>query len=302
VLITGESGTGKELVARAIYQNSPRANKIFIAINCTAIPENLLESELFGHERGSFTGAMNQRIGKFELGDGGTIFLDEIGDMPVTTQTKMLRVLQEGEFARLGNNDPIKTDVRVIAATNKNLAEAVKNREFREDLFYRLNVVNIHLPTMAERKSDIPILVQYFLQKHRQKNPGGPSQITSDALECLQAYSWPGNVRELENVIQRAIVFATGSSIQVAHLPEAIAGASGGRGGAKVAGVDPGELLEPAVSGLIGLFRRDERIDLPRLELELANRALAEAGGDEAEAAKLLGVPAADFKRMARKK
>ena len=303
VLITGESGTGKELVARAIYQNSPRANKLFIAINCTAIPENLLESELFGHERGSFTGAMNQRIGKFELGDGGTIFLDEIGDMPVTTQTKMLRVLQEGEFCRLGNNDSIRTDVRVIAATNKNLAEAVKNREFREDLFYRLNVVNIHLPTLAERKSDIPLLVQYFLQKHRQKNPGGPSQITPDALECLHSYSWPGNVRELENVIQRAIVFATGSSIQVAHLPEAIAGAFSGRNAVgKQAVADPSELLEPAVSGLIGLFRRDERIDLPRLEQELASRALAEAGGDEAEAARMLGVSPAEFKKLGKRK
>ncbi|HEY8966692.1 MAG TPA: sigma-54 dependent transcriptional regulator [Candidatus Methylacidiphilales bacterium] len=297
VLITGESGTGKEMIARAIYQNSPRNNKLFIAINCTAIPENLLESELFGHERGSFTGAMNQRIGKFELGDGGTIFLDEIGDMPVTTQAKILRVLQEGEICRLGNNDPIKTDVRIIAATNKDLAEAVKKREFREDLFYRLNVVNLHLPKLAERRSDIPALVAYFLQKHRAKNPSGPLQVTPDALEALAAYDWPGNVRELENVIQRAMVFATGSSIQIAHLPEAIAGA---RAGAAKAEPSAEERLSPVVNDLLNVLRAfpSGEATLGDFERLLVRRALEEAGGEEKEAADLLGIAPADLKRL----
>ncbi len=294
VLITGESGTGKEMIARAIYQNSPRNNKLFIAINCTAIPENLLESELFGHERGSFTGAMNQRIGKFELGDGGTIFLDEIGDMPLTTQAKILRVLQEGEICRLGNNDPIKTDVRIIAATNKDLAEAVKSREFREDLFYRLNVVNLHLPRLSERRSDIPALVAYFLQKHRAKNPSGPLQVTPDALEALAAHDWPGNVRELENVIQRAMVFATGASIQIAHLPEAIVE----RGGRAKAQPSTDELLFPVVGNLLTALRSGSGTTLADFEREVARRALEEAGGDEKEAADLLGLAPAEFKKV----
>ncbi|SDU28667.1 two-component system, NtrC family, nitrogen regulation response regulator GlnG [Verrucomicrobium sp. GAS474] len=297
VLITGESGTGKEMIARAIYQNSPRNNKVFIAINCTAIPENLLESELFGHERGSFTGAMNQRIGKFELGDGGTIFLDEIGDMPVTTQAKILRVLQEGEICRLGNNDPIKTDVRIIAATNKDLAEAVKKREFREDLFYRLNVVNLHLPRLSERRSDIPALVSYFLQKHRAKNPSGPLQVTADALDALTSYDWPGNVRELENIVQRAMVFATGASIQIAHLPEAIAG----QGSRTKAEPSAEERLFPVVNDLIAAFRtrgQGEGATLGDFELQLARRALEESGGDEKEASELLGIAPAELKRL----
>lgn len=219
VLITGESGTGKELIARAIYLNGSRSNKSFIAINCAAIPENLLESELFGHEKGAFTGALTQRIGKFEQSDGGTLFLDEIGDMPMTTQTKILRVLQEGEFSRIGSNASIKTDVRIIAATNKDLWQAVQRKEFREDLFYRLNVVRVHLPPLRERLTDVPLMVSYFITKYRQKNPGGPSQISEDALQCLTHYNWPGNVRELENSIQRAMVLATGSTINLASLP-----------------------------------------------------------------------------------
>jgi len=300
VLITGESGTGKELVARAIYQNSPRAQKLFIAINCAAIPENLLESELFGHERGAFTGAMAQRIGKFELGDGGTLFLDEIGEMPLATQSKFLRVLQEGEFNRLGQNEPIKTDVRIIAATNRDLADAVKRREFREDLYYRLNVVNLHLPTLSTRKGDIPALVQYFLTKHRAKNPGGPSQVSAEALECLQAHSWPGNVRELENVIQRAIVFASGPSIQVAHLPESVSAQWISH--ANKPQPEPAELLDPAISNLLALARRDDRLKLPAFERELARRALEDSGGDEDEASALLGIPLADFKKLLGKK
>ncbi|WP_174581627.1 sigma-54-dependent transcriptional regulator [Candidatus Methylacidithermus pantelleriae] len=223
VLITGESGTGKELIARAIHQHSLRAGKPFVAMNCAAIPDNLLESELFGHERGAFTGAMTQRIGKFEEADGGTLFLDEIGDMPLTTQTKILRVLQEGEFSRVGSNVPIRVDVRLIAATNKDLARAVQKREFREDLYYRLNVVRIHVPPLRERLPDLPELVQHFLRKHRKSRPGGGSlRVSEEAWQLLYSYSWPGNVRELENAIQRALVFATGSSIEPADLPEEI--------------------------------------------------------------------------------
>ncbi|MGD9896979.1 MAG: sigma-54-dependent transcriptional regulator [Candidatus Methylacidiphilaceae bacterium] len=222
VLITGESGTGKELIARAIYQHSMRASKPFIAINCAAIPENLLESELFGHERGSFTGAMAQRIGKFEQGDGGTIFLDEIGEMPLATQSKILRVLQEGEVSRLGSNEPIRTDVRVIAATNKDLAGAVQHREFRADLFYRLNVVRISLPPLRERSEDIAALTAHFLQKHRRYLPQAATRIAPEAMRALRAYSWPGNIRELENVIQRAMVLAASTTIETGNLPEEI--------------------------------------------------------------------------------
>src|SRR5881296_1780358 len=196
-LITGESGTGKELVARAIYSHSQRAQQPFLAINCAAIPDNLLESELFGHERGAFTGATNQRIGKFEQGNHGTIFLDEIGDMAPTTQTKILRVLQSGTFERVGGNQPITVDVRVIAATNHPLEAAVAGRQFREDLFYRLNVVRIALPPLRERREDIRLLVNYFLKKLAPK----PKSIAPEALRALEQYHWPGNVRELENVM-----------------------------------------------------------------------------------------------------
>jgi len=297
VLITGESGTGKELVARAIYQNSTRSGKLFIAINCAAIPENILESELFGHERGSFTGAMAQRIGKFELADGGTLFLDEIGEMAVGVQSKLLRVLQEGEFTRLGSNESVRTDVRILAATNRDLAGAVRRKEFREDLFYRLNVVTLHLPALAERKGDIPALVRYFLRKHRQKNPGGPSRISADALECLQAHSWPGNVRELENVVQRAIVFASGPAIQVGHLPESVSAEWQAPAG-RAANAEPGRAFDAAVSELLALARRDEKLKLPAFQKELARRALDEAGGDEAAAAEVLGVSVAELVKL----
>src|SRR5881397_1248250 len=212
-LITGESGTGKELVARAIYHHSQRADQSFLAINCAAIPENLLESELFGHERGAFTGASGQRIGKFEQCNHGTIFLDEIGDMTPATQTKILRVLQSGTFERVGGNQPIKVDVRVIAATNRPLEQAVASRQFREDLFYRLNVVRIHIPPLRERREDIRLLVNYFLKKLAKEQQSPPRSIAPVALKALEQYSWPGNVRELENVIQRALVVAKGEVI-----------------------------------------------------------------------------------------
>ncbi|HSI86809.1 MAG: sigma-54-dependent transcriptional regulator [Candidatus Methylacidiphilales bacterium] len=222
VLITGESGTGKELVARAIFQNGPRSNKTFIAVNCAAIPENLLESELFGHEKGAFTGALSQRVGKFEQCDGGTLFLDEIGDMPLTTQAKILRVLQDGEISRVGGNSSTKCDVRIIAATNKDLWTAVQRKEFREDLFYRLNVVRIPLPPLRDRLTDVPLLVQYFINKIRQKQVGAPTQFSEESMACMCRYPWPGNVRELENSVQRALVLAVGPVCQVSNLPSEI--------------------------------------------------------------------------------
>src|SRR5436190_9512026 len=224
-LITGESGTGKELIARAIYHHSHRSDKPFLAINCAAIPENLLESELFGHEKGAFTGATNQRIGKFEQCNGGTLFLDEIGDMTPATQTKILRVLQSGMFERVGGNQPIKTDVRIIAATNKPLEQAVADKQFREDLFYRLNVVRLHVPPLRERREDVRLLVNYFLKKFArdQKNP--PKSVSPGVIKALEQYHWPGNVRELENVVRRALVVAKGDAILLGDLSPEIAGA-----------------------------------------------------------------------------
>src|SRR5882757_7576246 len=219
VLINGESGTGKELVARAIYHHSERADKPFLAINCAAIPEQLLESELFGHERGAFTGAAMQRIGRFEQCHQGTIFLDEIGDMTPATQTKILRVLQSGTFERVGGNQPIRADVRVIAATNKPLEQAVAARQFREDLFYRLNVVRIQLPPLRERPEDVRLLVNYFLKKHEHDPQQSPKSISASVIKTLEKYHWPGNVRELENVMQRAVVVAKGDVILPGDLP-----------------------------------------------------------------------------------
>ncbi len=207
VLITGETGTGKELVARAVYQSSPRKNNLFVKVNCAALAEGVLESELFGHERGAFTDAYIQKRGRFELADRGTLFLDEIADIPVTTQVKLLRVLQEGEFERVGAEETIKVDVRIIAATNQNLPQAIREKRFREDLFYRLSVVNLELPPLRERGEDIPLLAQYLLRKHRTLNKQVEG-ISKEALDCLISYSWPGNIRELENTIERAIILA----------------------------------------------------------------------------------------------
>src|SRR6516165_6593609 len=227
-LITGESGTGKELVARAIYHHSHRNEQPFLAVNCAAIPEQLLESELFGHERGAFTGATNQRIGKFEQCNNGTIFLDEIGDMTPATQTKILRVLQSGTFERVGGNQPLQVDVRVIAATNRPLEQAVAKRQFREDLFYRLNVVRVHIPPLRERREDIRLLVNYFLSKFAKDQPGPPRSIAPGVLKALEKYHWPGNVRELENVVRRALVMAKGEAILLSELPAEISGQGSG--------------------------------------------------------------------------
>ncbi|HEV2319142.1 MAG TPA: sigma-54 dependent transcriptional regulator, partial [Verrucomicrobiae bacterium] len=223
-LITGESGTGKELIARAIYHHSNRDDQTFLAVNCAAIPEQLLESELFGHERGAFTGATSQRIGKFEQCNHGTIFLDEIGDMSPATQTKILRVLQSGTFERVGGNQPISADVRVIAATNSRLEQAVAMKQFREDLFYRLNVVRIQVPPLRDRREDIPLLVNYFLEKIGREQQRPPKSIAATVIRTLEKYHWPGNVRELENAIRRAHVMAKSDAILLADLAPEITG------------------------------------------------------------------------------
>lgn len=219
VIVRGESGTGKELVANAIHYSSKRKNKPFIRVNCAAIPSTLLESELFGHERGAFTGAVTQKIGKFELADGGSIFLDEIGDIPIETQVKLLRVIQDKEFERVGGIKTIKVDVRIIAATNKNLEEAIKNGTFREDLYYRLNVIPIFLPPLRDRREDIPILADSFIKKINKKLNKNVKFITNNAIRTLMHYDWPGNIRELENIIERCITLCDGDYIDFDDLP-----------------------------------------------------------------------------------
>ncbi len=223
VLLTGESGTGKELVAAAIHHRSPRKDGPFVRLHCAALAENLLESELFGHERGSFTGADRRREGRFELADGGTLFLDEVGEIPVATQVKLLRVLQEHEFERVGGNETIRTDVRLIAATNQSLKKMVDAGTFREDLYYRLNVINLRMPALRERASDIPALATHFLQQYASENAKSVERISEDALSRLVNYDWPGNVRELENVIERAVVLAESSTIEPQQLPAEVA-------------------------------------------------------------------------------
>lgn len=322
-LITGESGTGKELVARAIYHHSKRNESPFLAINCAAIPENLLESELFGHEKGAFTGANTQRVGKFEQCNGGTIFLDEIGDMSLPTQTKILRVLQNGTFERVGGNQSVKVDVRVIAATNKPLEKAVAEREFREDLFYRLNVVRIEIPPLRERKEDIRLLVNYFLKKIAQRQKQAPKSISQEALDFLEQYAWPGNVRELENVMQRAIVVTKGDVILPLDLPGSIlqslprpvqsSGVTGiapataamgtpaenGTMTAK-AGGDPD--LTSISRTLFHWARTNSTLKLiPAVERELIINALAETKGNQVQAAKLLGITRATLRKRVEK-
>ena len=297
VLITGESGTGKELVARAIYSHSTRADAPFLAINCAAIPENLLESELFGHEKGAFTGANTQRIGKFEQCDGGTIFLDEIGDMTQPTQTKILRVLQSGAFQRVGGNTPVTVDARVIAATNQPLEAAVAKKEFREDLFYRLNVVRIQLPALRERRDDIPQLATYFLAKNS-PNPKQPKTLQPDALTRLADHNWPGNVRELENAIQRAIVMAKGETILLEDLPPELGQPTPPKDDLAADGDDLAALSAQ-------LFRwarahADLKI-IPAVERELIINALKETSGNQVQAAKLLGITRATLRKRIEK-
>ena len=311
-LITGESGTGKELVARAIYHHSRRSGQPFLAINCAAIPENLLESELFGHEKGAFTGATAQRIGKFEQCDKGTIFLDEIGDMSLATQTRILRVLQAGTFERVGGNQPIRVDVRVIAATNKPLEHAVSAKEFREDLFYRLNVVRIQIPPLRERREDVRLLVNYFLKKLAEGQSQRPKSISQEVIQALEQHRWPGNVRELENVIQRAIVVAKGEAILLSDLPSELLGGCRAlqetEPSSKAAGVpDSGAPEEaPDMAAVTRILFRWARLDgkwkvLPAVERQLIIQALAETKGNQVQAAKLLGITRATLRKRVEK-
>jgi nitrogen regulation protein NR(I) len=307
-LITGESGTGKELVARAIYHHSKRSQQPFLAINCAAIPENLLESELFGHEKSAFTGANAQRIGKFEQCNGGTIFLDEIGDMSLPTQTKILRVLQNGTFERVGGNQTVKVDVRVIAATNKALEKAVASREFREDLFYRLNVVRIEMPPLRERKDDIRLLVNYFLKKISLAHKISPRSISAEALDLLEQYSWPGNVRELENVIQRAIVVTKGDVILPSDLPPGIlqqlprpvqSSETAAPAPTFAPAAAPEDLDLPSLArSLFAWARKSSGLKvIPAVERELIINALAETKGNQVQAARLLGITRATLRK-----
>lgn len=311
-LITGESGTGKELVARAIYHHSQRNNQPFLAINCAAIPENLLESELFGYEKGAFTGATAQRVGKLEQCNHGTVFLDEIGDMTPATQTKILRVLQSGTFERVGGNQPIQVDIRFIAATNKPLEQAVAAREFREDLFYRLNVVRVHLPPLRERKRDIPLLVDYFLKKYSQVRKEAPKAISRDTITALTSHDWPGNIRELENVIQRALVVAKGDTLLPGDLSPAILSGTQVRNqappdtsataGAPASVASPAEDLARVAATLFSWARNDSKLKIiPAVERELIIHALAETKGNQVQAAKLLGITRATLRKRVEK-
>jgi two-component system nitrogen regulation response regulator GlnG len=304
-LITGESGTGKELVARAIYHHSNRSQQAFLAVNCAAIPEQLLESELFGHERGAFTGATNQRIGKFEQCNRGTIFLDEIGDMTPATQTKILRVLQSGTFERVGGNTPLQVDVRVIAATNKPLEQAVAARQFREDLFYRLNVVRIRVPPLRERRDDIPLLVNYFLSKFARDQQTTPKPVGPGVVKALEKYHWPGNVRELENVFRRALVVAKGDAILLSDLPGEITGqgpAAGGGVASVTPGADGGDDVGALGRQLFQWARRNPKFKIiPAIERELIIQALKEVNGNQVQAAKLLGITRATLRKRVEK-
>jgi two-component system nitrogen regulation response regulator GlnG len=305
-LITGESGTGKELVARAIYHHSNRSQQPFLAVNCAAIPEQLLESELFGYERGAFTGAATQRIGKFEQCHHGTLFLDEIGDMTPATQTKILRVLQSGTFERVGGNQQIRVDVRIIAATNRALEQAVAARQFREDLFYRLNVVRIQMPPLRERRDDIRLLVNYFLKAFVKGQPRAPKSIAPGAIRLLEKHHWPGNVRELENVIRRALVVAKGEAILPGDLPAEVAGqgTAGSLRAPEPAAAGDGAVEDVArlARQLFAWARRDPKLKvIPAVERELVIQALKEASGNQVHAAKLLGITRATLRKRIEK-
>src|SRR3990167_8319690 len=276
VLISGESGTGKELVAKAIHFNGPLKDKPFITVNCGAIPENLLESEMFGHKKGSFTGAIADKEGIFKVADGGTIFLDEIGELPLLLQVKLLRVIQEGTFRPVGSTDDVKVNVRLISATNKDLGKEVKEKRFREDLYYRMNVIHIYTPSLAERKSDIQILAEFFLDKYNQELGRQVQKISKEAMDILMKYSWPGNVRELENVIERAVALERGNAILPESLPISI------------------KTGRERLSALINLEVTDRGVNMEdivgRLEKDLLKQALTISNGIKKRAAKLLGI------------
>jgi Nif-specific regulatory protein len=266
VLIRGESGTGKELVAHALHYSSPRAKKPFVKVSCGALPESLIESELFGYEPGAFTDARAQKKGRFELAHGGTLFLDEVGELSASTQIKLLRVLQEHEFERLGGVQPIKVNVRVVAATNKDLEAGVKDGTFREDLYYRLNVYSIYLPPLRERRPDIPLLADHFIEKYAATHGKDVRRIATSAIDMLMSYHWPGNVRELENCIERAVLVCEGGVIHAHHLPPSLQTA-------EVSGTLPRQSLKEA----LGAYEKD-----------LIQDALKSARGNRARAARLL--------------
>ncbi|WP_337871926.1 sigma-54 dependent transcriptional regulator [Ignavibacterium sp.] len=282
VLIYGESGTGKELIARAIHYNGKRKDRPFIAVNCASIPRELLESELFGHERGSFTGAHQRKLGKFEVARGGTIFLDEVGELEMVLQAKLLRVIQQKEFERVGGTEIIKTDVRIISATNKDLKKAVENKEFREDLFYRLNSFPIHIPPLRQRKGDILILAEHFLKKFNEKLGKNCKGFTRRALKLIYDYSWPGNVREMENTIERCLIISEGENIDVEDLPPHIRTED-----------------YPANFDFAGpLFADDTVIPFEKLKEEAIRHALKVTNGNIVEAAKKLQLGRATIYRL----
>ena len=291
VLITGESGTGKELVARAIHENSSRSSAPFITINCGAFPETLLESELFGYSKGAFTGANENRRGLFQASHGGTLFLDEIGNMNLAMQVKLYRVLQEGKVRPLGSTEEIDVDVRVIAATNKDLEKAIAAGEFREDLFYRLSVIPLHVPSLRDRREDIPLLARHFLESFRNSMNKTVDGISPEAMRRLESYDWPGNVRELENTIERAVALESGREISVAVLPDRVIGASA----ALSAGLGQQDSFQLPAEG----------VDFERVIAETEKRylqaALERAGGVRTQAAELLKISYRSFRHFAKK-
>jgi DNA-binding NtrC family response regulator len=290
VLITGESGTGKELIARALHENSARKDKPFIRVNCGAIPRDLMEAELFGYERGAFTGAVTSKPGRFELAHEGTLFLDEISEIPVEMQVKLLRAIQEGDIDRVGGIRPIVVNVRLVAATNRDLKHEIAAGRFREDLFYRLNVVPVHLPPLRERRSDIPLLAEHFLVKQAARLRQSGMRLSLDALEAMVAYGWPGNIRELENVIERTVLLTEGDTIRARDLPPEIQRALARAGGEPLVALDAGELDDEGADNLPGGLKAQVREATARLERELIVRALAQTGHNVTQAARLLKI------------
>ncbi|HYD40738.1 MAG TPA: sigma-54 dependent transcriptional regulator [Anaeromyxobacter sp.] len=286
VLITGESGTGKELIAKALHRGSSRRDKPLIKVNCAAIPKDLVESELFGYERGAFTGAVGSKPGRFELADGGTLFLDEIGEVPVEMQVKLLRALQESEFERVGGIKTLRVDVRLVAATNRDLKQLIADGRFREDLYYRLAVVPIALPPLRDRREDIPLLVSHFIEKYNLRLGKRVEGIEPEALELLMGYTWPGNIRELENLMERSVLFADGSTIQASALPDALR-ERGPHPAAPVAGIGHlGAIAAPSGASMKEIVRQAQA----ELERGLIARALEETGGNVTRAAKRLQI------------
>jgi transcriptional regulator with PAS, ATPase and Fis domain len=286
VLINGESGTGKELIAKAIHYNGTRKNEAFVVVNSASIPRELLESELFGHERGAFTGAHQRKIGKFELANGGTIFLDEIGDMEMSLQAKILRVIQQKEFERVGGNETIKTDVRIISATNVNLKEAVASREFREDLYYRLSSFPIHIPSLRERRGDIVILINHFLNEFNKKMSREINHVSKAAMKLLYDYDWPGNVRELENTIERCMILTEEDKVDIEVLPPQILASDG----------------NTSLESTGPLFTEDAPIiPFEKLKSEAIRHALKVTNGNIVDASKKLNVGRATLYRLMEK-